>query len=161
MGWCCPFSRLCEIVFACLLYCKYMWLTNQLPILLNIVFGSVCTSSRQNSHIIRYMTIAMTSHGRHGVSNYWWFVCLFNRCLGKHQHPRFRPFVGGIHRWPMAFLHKKPITRKTFPCHEVITIYSIDPLIQICIYSKHIPLLIEPAMLADVIRGCASNFIPT
>ena len=45
MEWCCHLSRLCGIVFACLLYCKYMWFIDQLSLLLYIVFGSVCTST--------------------------------------------------------------------------------------------------------------------
>ena len=52
MEWCCHLSRLCGIVFACLLYWKYMWFINHLSLLLYIVFGSVCTL--QSSHIFRH-----------------------------------------------------------------------------------------------------------
>ena len=37
----------------------------------------------------------------------------------KHQSPCYRPFVMGIHRWPVDSPHKGPVTRKAFPLHDV------------------------------------------
>ena len=44
----------------------------------------------------------------------------------------------------MVSPHKRPVTQKTFPCHDVL-IYSIDPPIQTCTHSKHTPLSKQPA----------------
>ena len=45
-------------------------------------------------------------------------------CLGlhkrKHQSMCYRPFVRGIHRWPMDSPHKGPVTRKAFLWYDVI-----------------------------------------
>ena len=45
-------------------------------------------------------------------------VCLDKRQI-KHQSPRYWPFVRGIHRWPVAFPHNGPATRKPFPFDDV------------------------------------------
>ena len=38
----------------------------------------------------------------------------------KHQGPTSLAFVRGIHRWPINFLHKRPVTRKMFPFDDII-----------------------------------------
>ena len=38
----------------------------------------------------------------------------------KHQGSASPAFVRGIHRWPMNSPHKRPVTRKMFPFHDVI-----------------------------------------
>ena len=38
----------------------------------------------------------------------------------KNQSSASLPFVRGIHRWPVNFPHKGPITRKMFPFDDVI-----------------------------------------
>ena len=38
----------------------------------------------------------------------------------KHQSSASLAFVRGIHRWPVNFLHKWPVTRKMFPFDDVI-----------------------------------------
>ena len=38
----------------------------------------------------------------------------------KHQSSASLAFVRGIHRWPVTFPHKRPVTRKKFPFHDVI-----------------------------------------
>ena len=38
----------------------------------------------------------------------------------KHGSSASLAFVRGIHRWPVNSLHKGPVTRKMFPCHNVI-----------------------------------------
>ena len=41
----------------------------------------------------------------------------------KHQSSASLAFVRGILRWPVNFLHKGPVTRKMFPCYDVIMQY--------------------------------------
>ena len=38
----------------------------------------------------------------------------------KHQSSAWLAFVRGIHRWPVHFPHKRPVTRKMFPFYDVI-----------------------------------------
>ena len=38
----------------------------------------------------------------------------------KHQSSASLAFVRGIHRWPVNFSHKRPVTRKMFPFDDVI-----------------------------------------
>ena len=38
----------------------------------------------------------------------------------KHQSSASLGFVQGIHRWPVNFQHKGPVTQKMFPFDEVI-----------------------------------------
>ena len=38
------------------------------------------------------------------------------------KHFTYRPFVRGIHQWPVGFLHKEPVMQKEFLCHEAIMI---------------------------------------
>ena len=38
----------------------------------------------------------------------------------KHQSSASVAFVQGIHRWPLNFSHKGPVTRKMFPFDDVI-----------------------------------------
>ena len=45
----------------------------------------------------------------------------------KHQSPCYWPFERGIQRWPVASLHKGPLTRKAFPCDDVIMSMTCDP----------------------------------
>ena len=43
----------------------------------------------------------------------------------KHQSSALLAFVRGIHRWPVNFPHKRPVTRKIFPFDDVIMIILI------------------------------------
>ena len=43
---------------------------------------------------------------------------------GKHESSASLAFVRGIHRGPVNSPHKWPVTRKMFPFHDVIMIYS-------------------------------------
>ena len=44
----------------------------------------------------------------------------------KHQSSASLVFVRGIHRWPVNFPHKWPVTRKMFPLDDCIMILSRD-----------------------------------
>ena len=41
----------------------------------------------------------------------------------KHQSSAWLAFVRGIHRWPVNFSHKGPVTRKMFPFDDVIMLW--------------------------------------
>ena len=43
----------------------------------------------------------------------------------KHQSSASLAFVRGIHRWPVSFLHKGPVTRKMVPFDNVIMAVSV------------------------------------
>ena len=51
----------------------------------------------------------------------------------KHQSSASLAFVRGIHRWPVNFPHKGPVTRKMFPFDDVI--------MNICFSSKMISII--------------------
>ena len=61
---------------------------------------------------------------RDGVSNHWRLYCLLNRLFRrrskKYQSSASLAFVRGIHRWPVNFPHKGPVTRKIFPFDDVV-----------------------------------------
>ena len=76
-------------------------------------------------HIQCRIGITMTSQ--------WVFWCLkstvsLTLCLTvrldwhqrKYQSPRHRPFVRGMHRWPMDSPHKGQITQKPFPFDDIM-----------------------------------------
>ena len=69
-------------------------------------------------------TVALQSrhNERDGVSNNQPCHCLLNRLFrrSKHHSSASLAFVRGIHRWPVNFPHKWPVTRKMFPFHDVI-----------------------------------------
>ena len=46
----------------------------------------------------------------------------------KHQSSPSLAFVRGIHRWPVNYPHKGPVTRKLFPFDDVIMINVIQKL---------------------------------
>ena len=71
----------------------------------------------------------------------------------QKRSPRSWPFVRKVHQWPMVSPHKRLVMQKTFPCHDVITIYSIDPPIQTCIHLKHTPLSKRPARALQCFTG--------
>ena len=64
------------------------------------------------------------SHGHHGLSNHWWFDCLFNRLfwlmtMKALQALYYWPFVKGIHQWPMDSHHEGPMISEVSPCHDI------------------------------------------
>ena len=63
-------------------------------------------------------------HNDHaGVSNHQPHGCLLNRLnQRKHQSSASLAFVREIHRGPVNFPHKWPVTRKMFPFDDVIMI---------------------------------------
>ena len=46
----------------------------------------------------------------------------------KHQSSASLAFVWGIHRWPVNFPHKGPVTRKIFPFDDVIMFLALPYL---------------------------------
>ena len=55
-----------------------------------------------------------------GVSKHQPHDCLLYSDQRKHQSSASLAFMRGIHRWPMNFPHKRPVTRKMFPFDNVI-----------------------------------------
>ena len=43
----------------------------------------------------------------------------------KHQSSTSLAFVRGIHKWPVNSSHKGPVTRKMFPCDDVMMSVSV------------------------------------
>ena len=72
-------------------------------------------------------TLRWRHSGRDGVSNHQPHDCLLNSLLRKHQSPTSLAYVSGIHRWPVNFPHKGPVTLKMFPFDDVIMWYILDP----------------------------------
>ena len=77
------------------------------------------------SHIVSQICSIQWRHNeRDNVSNYRRLDCLLNLCSvadqRKQQNSASLPFVRGIHRRPVNSPHKGPVTRKTFPCEDVI-----------------------------------------
>ena len=70
-------------------------------------------------------TLQWRHNERHGISRHWRLDCLLNRLFmrraKKTSSPASLAFVRGIHRWPVNFHDKRPVTRKMFPFHYVIT----------------------------------------
>ena len=60
----------------------------------------------------------------------------------KHQSSASLAFVWGIHRWPVNFPHKGPVTRKMFPFDDVITSSTFlgrhlsADVVSLCIYVR-------------------------
>ena len=54
----------------------------------------------------------------------WKFECLVNNLFRltskKHKILHYWPIVRGIHWWPMDSPHKGPVTRETFPYHDIM-----------------------------------------
>ena len=66
--------------------------------------------------LVKNYNNTMTSHERHVIWDHQSLDCLFNSLTRptskKYQSPHYWSFVRRIHRWPMNFLHKGPVTRK-------------------------------------------------
>ena len=63
-------------------------------------------------------------YGRDLVSNHRRLDCLLNRLLRRRWQKtlklRVPALCGGIHRWPLNYHHKGPVTRKMFPFDDII-----------------------------------------
>ena len=74
--------------------------------------------------------------GRDGVSNHQPHHCLLNRLFrrrsGKNQSSASLAFVREIHRWPVNFPHKWPVTWKMFPFDDVIIPWLRNTVRPIC-----------------------------
>ena len=84
-------------------------------------------------------------NGRDGAFNHRSFDCLlyrlFRRGSKKQQSSASLAFVRGIHRWPVNFSQKEPVTRKMFPCddvtmprwqHDMETLSALLPMAPFC-----------------------------
>ena len=86
-------------------------------------------SFHSNTHIsIHCLPLRWRHNDRHGVSNHQPRDCLLNRLSDadktKHQSSASLALMRGIHRGPVNFPHKWPVTRKMFPFDDVIMPYG-------------------------------------
>ena len=80
-------------------------------------------------HRIPGLSLQWRHNGDYGVSNHQPHECLLNRlfrCRSKKTSSASLAFVWGIHRWPVNFPHKRPVTRRMFPFHDVILITRVS-----------------------------------
>ena len=70
----------------------------------------------------------------------------------KHQSSASLVFVRGIHRWPVNFPHKRPLTRKMFPFDDVI-------MQNVCVLEA-MPVNIE-SVNANAAAYCSCVTLPT
>ena len=61
----------------------------------------------------------------------------------KHQSSTSPAFVKEIHRWPVNFPHKGPVTRKVFPFDDVIMICTDDWIIRSAIKVQRIFVILQ------------------
>ena len=83
------------------------------------------------SHLL--LALPWRHNGHDSVSNHQRYDCLLNRLSDadqrKHQSPASLAFVREIHRGPVNFPHKWPVTRKMFPFDDVIMRKAMQILI--------------------------------
>ena len=89
-----------------------MWISADMWEIMHQLFPTMIISAV--GHIMSAMASQIT-----GVS-----IVYSTACSGadqrKHQSSTSLAFVKGIHRWPVIYPHKEPVTRKMFPFHDVI-----------------------------------------
>ena len=76
------------------------------------------------------MALQSRHNERDGVSIHQPHDCLLNRLFRRryqrnHQSSTSLAFVTGIHRWPVNFPHKGPVTRRMFPFDDVINVIMV------------------------------------
>ena len=117
-------------------HCKVPWLKRNLSSKMMILNLLISTESQMTSISQTFATgysgkcqngnfpLQWRHNGHDGVSNNQPHHCLFNRLFSadqrKHQSSASLAFVRGIHRSPVNSPHKWPVTRKMFPCDDVI-----------------------------------------
>ena len=73
------------------------------------------------------LSITITSHGRHVVSNHRSLKCLFNSLCRpiskKHESPHYWPFVGNSSVTAEFPPHRGPVTRKKLTFYDVIMLH--------------------------------------
>ena len=65
-------------------------------------------------------------NGRDGVSHHQPHDCFLNRSFRRRSKKTALAFVRGIHRWPVNFPLKCPVTWKMFPFGDAIMILLLD-----------------------------------
>ena len=82
-------------------------------------------------------------NGHDGVSNHQPYDCFYSTVYSgadqrKHQSSASLTFLRGIHRWPVNFPHKWPVTRKMFPFDDVL-VYVWQTLWMLVVTHSTIP----------------------
>ena len=86
--------------------------------LVYIVFGSVCTSSKQNSHIFRHVNNTLTSITLVSQITVTQLDCLFNRLLRQTSTPAF-----------LALCEGNPSVTNGFPSQKASNAASVGPML--------------------------------
>ena len=69
------------------------------------------------------ISLQLSHNGSNGVLNHQHHDCLLNRLFrrrSKHQSSASLAYVREIHRWPVNFAHKGPVTYKMYPFDDFI-----------------------------------------
>ena len=108
-------------------YCKYSTVMNQVEQRLIYLIKTPHISYSQvrygvfavhHSDVIKSMMVYQIT----SVSIVYSTVCLSPN-QRKHQSSTSLAFVRGIHRWSVNSPHRGPVTRKMFPCDDVIMVW--------------------------------------
>ena len=78
---------------------------------------------------LQYTALRWRHNEWDGVSNHQPYDCLLNCLSGRRSKKTSKPaslaFVRGIHRRPVNYPHKWPVTRKLFPFDDVIMVSEL------------------------------------
>ena len=132
------------VQFGCIISYLHGWISNELPQGSAITTLSKCRDIQRDlvSHfewwclIVRQATrndphygdviMSVVTSQIIGVSMVCSTVCSSAE-QRKHQSSASLAFVRGIHRWPVNFPHKGPVTRKIFPFDDVFMKITDNP----------------------------------
>ena len=70
--------------------------------------------------VMHYRDIIMSATAPQFTSGSIVYSTCYSGTDKKHQSSASLAFVTGLHQWPVDSPHKGPITRKMFPCDDVI-----------------------------------------
>ena len=89
-----------------------------IPFMLIEGLSTTCSSSVVQNDVNYHLTLQWCHNERDGVPNHQPPECLLNRLFRgnhrKHKSSASLVVVRGIHRWPVNYPHKWPVTRKCF-----------------------------------------------
>ena len=75
--------------------------------------------------------------------------------IKKHQSFASLAFLRGVHRWPLNFPHKAPVTRNMDPFNDVIAPNAIGAITQSRNFDKTLHPVISPGPFTDIyLRIC-------
>ena len=91
---------------------------------LDICHAATCLSPYNVRWIYHYNDVIMSAMASQNTSRTILYLIVHSGAdHRKHQSSASLTFLRGIHRWPVNSPRKRPVTRKTFPFHDVIMRY--------------------------------------